>query len=184
MTDSSQQRQHWLVEQVLSWSGLPVVEVRPTVFLENPFFSTWAAESIAASATIRLPVGAGRTSPIAARDVAEVVEATILASPAAHIGKVYELTGPRSLDMKEMAAEYGDALHRAVTYVDVPFEAWRDQELRRRGLPDHLFEHLATMARLHFDNRYDRLTHDVEAIIGRPASTVRDFVAQRSDLFG
>jgi NAD(P)H dehydrogenase (quinone) len=39
------------------------------------------------------------------------------------------------------------------------------------------------MARLHADNRYDRLTHDVEAILGRPASTVRDFVAQRSDLF-
>ncbi|WP_437599700.1 NAD(P)H-binding protein [Sorangium sp. So ce590] len=182
MTDSAQQRQHWLAEQVLSWSGLPVVEVRPTVFLENPFFSTWAAESIAADATIRLPFGAGRTSPIAARDVAEVV-ATILASPTAHVGKVYELTGPRSLDMKAMAAEYGDALHRTVNYVDVPFEAWRDQELRSRGLPDHLFEHLATMARLHADNRYDRLTHDVEAILGRPASTVRDFVAQRPDLF-
>lgn len=182
MTDSSQQRQHWLAEQVLSWSGLPVVEVRPTVFLENPFFSTWAAESITADGSIRLPFGAGRTSPIAARDVAEVV-ATILASPAAHIGEVYELTGPRSLDMKAMAAEYEDALHRAVTYVDVPFEAWRDQELRKRGLPEHLFEHLATMARLHADNRYDRLTHDIEAIIGRPASSLRDFVAQRPDLF-
>jgi NAD(P)H dehydrogenase (quinone) len=181
MTDSSQQRQHWLAEQALSWSGLPVVEVRPTVFLENPFFSTWAAESIAADGTLRLPFGSGRSSPIAARDVAEVV-ATILASPAAHVGKVHELTGPRALDMKAMAAAYGEALHRAVRYVDVPFEAWRD-EARRRGLPEHLFEHLATMARLHADNRYDRLTHDVEAILGRPATSVEAFVAERRDLF-
>ncbi len=182
MTDSAQQRQHWLAEQVLSWSALPVVHLRPTVFLENPFFSEWAAESIAGDGTIRLPFGTGRTSPIAARDVAEVA-ATILASPAAHIGKVYELTGPRSLDMKAMAAEYGAALHRAVDYVDVPFAAWRDQELRNRGLPDHLFDHLATMARLHADNRYDRLTHDVGAILGRPAATLSDFVTSRPDLF-
>ena len=55
MTDSPQQRQHWLGEQVLNWTGLPVVHVRPTVFLQNPFFSDWAAESIANDRTIRLP---------------------------------------------------------------------------------------------------------------------------------
>ena len=38
MTDSPQQRQHWLAEQVLNWSGLPVVHLRATVFLQNPFF--------------------------------------------------------------------------------------------------------------------------------------------------
>jgi uncharacterized protein YbjT (DUF2867 family) len=183
MTDSPQQRQHWLAEQVLSWSGLPVVEVRPTVFLENPFFSAWAAESIARDGTIRLPFGSGRTSPVAAGDVAEVV-ATILASPAAHIGKVYELTGPRSEDMHAVAAEYTSALGRTVSYVDVPLDQWRDQELRGRNVPGHLFEHLLTMARLHADNRYDRLSHDVEAITGRPATSVRDFVAHHAGLFG
>src|SRR5262247_670577 len=34
-TPSHQQRQHWLIEQVLSWSGLPVVTIRPTMFLES-----------------------------------------------------------------------------------------------------------------------------------------------------
>ena len=80
MTDSPQQRQHWLAEQVLNWSGLPVVHVRPTVFLEHFFFSAWAASSIAEDGTIRLPFGSGRTSPVAVRDVAEVV-ATVLESP-------------------------------------------------------------------------------------------------------
>ncbi len=183
MTDSPQQRQHWLAEQVLNWSGLPVVHVRPTVFLEHFFFSAWAASSIKEDGTIRLPFGSGRTSPVAVRDVAEVV-ATVLESPVAHIGKIYELTGPRSQDMASMAAEYAAALGRPVTYVDVPFDAWRDQELRSRGLPDHVFDHFVTMARLHADNRYDRMTHDVEVITGRPASTVRSYVESRADLFG
>src|SRR5215468_3151939 len=182
MTDSDQQRQHWLGEQVLNWSGLPVVHVRPTVFLQNPFFLDWAAESIARDATIRLPFGAGRTSPVDAQDVAEVI-ATILANPPAHIGKVYELTGPRSQDLHAMAAEYSAALGRTITYVDVPLEQWRDQELRRRNLPDHVFEHLLTMARLHAANRYDRLTKNVEAITGRPATSCRDFVARHAELF-
>jgi NAD(P)H dehydrogenase (quinone) len=183
MTDSPQQRQHWLGEQVLNWSDLPVVHVRATVFLQNFFFSAWAAESIAKDATIRLPFGTGRTSPVDARDVAAVV-ADVLSTPTAHIGKVYELTGPRSQDMHAAAAEYSGALGRTVTYVDVPLEQWRDQELRARDLPEHVFEHLLTMARLHAANRYDRLTHDVEAITGRPATSIRDYVAQHADLFG
>jgi NAD(P)H dehydrogenase (quinone) len=182
MTDSDQQRQHWLGEQVLNWSGLPVVHVRPTVFLQSPFFLDWAAESIARDATIRLPFGDGRTSPVDAQDVAEVI-ATILANPTAHIGKVYELTGPRSQDMHAMAAEYSAALDRTITYVDVPLEQWRDQELRSRNLPDHVFNHLLTMARLHAANRYDRLTHNVEAITGRHAASCRDFVARHAELF-
>ena len=39
MTDSPQHRMHWLGEQALNWSGLPVVHVRATVFLQHPFFS-------------------------------------------------------------------------------------------------------------------------------------------------
>jgi NAD(P)H dehydrogenase (quinone) len=66
----------------------------------------------------------------------------------------------------------------------VSFEAWRAQDLRRRNFPDHVFQHLVTMARLHAANRYDRLTHDVEAIIGKPATSVRDFVARTPSYSG
>jgi hypothetical protein len=51
------------------------------------------------------------------------------------------------------------------------------------NLPDHLSGHLLTMARLHAANRYDRLTHDVEAIIGGPATSIRDFVARHREFF-
>jgi NAD(P)H dehydrogenase (quinone) len=182
-TDSPQQRQHWLAEQALNWSGLPVVHVRPTVFLQNFFFSAWAAESIAREGTIRLPFGTGRTSPIDTADVAEVI-ATILADPAGHVGRVYELTGPRSQDVNGLAAEYSEALGRPITYVDVPLERWRDGDLRRLNLPEHVFAHLLTMAKLHAANRYDRLAHGVEVVTGRPATSARDYVARHPELFG
>jgi NAD(P)H dehydrogenase (quinone) len=182
MTESPQQRQHWLGEQVLNWSRLPTVQVRPTVFLENPLFMDLAAQSIAQDDTIRLPFGNGRTSPIAAEDVAEVI-ANILAEPFPHIGKVYELTGPKSQNMMGIAAEFSAALGRKITFVDVPLEEWRESELRRLGLPEHVFHHILTMARLHAANRYDRMTHDVEAVTGRPAMTIQAFVTRHASLF-
>lgn len=182
MTGSPQHQQHFLAEQVLNWSGLPVVHLRPTIFLEHPFFSDWAAESIGKDNTLRLPFGAGRTSPVAASDVAAVA-ATVLANPATHVGKIYELTGPRSQDMHGMAAECSEALHRTISFVDVPLEQW-EAELRARGLPEHLVRHFIIMARTHATNAYDRRTDEVERLTGKPALSVRDYVLRRPELFG
>jgi uncharacterized protein YbjT (DUF2867 family) len=180
--ESHQQRLHWLSEQVLNWSELPVVHIRPTIFLDNPLFTTLVARSIAESGTIRLPFGGGRTAPVAADDVARVVT-TVLEDPRPHVGQVLELTGPRSQEMTGVAEEYARALGRPVSYVDVPLDEWIDQVLSRAGLGPHVEEHIATMARLHRHNRYDRSTRTVELITGRPAQTVEEFVARRADLF-
>jgi NAD(P)H dehydrogenase (quinone) len=168
MTKSPQQQQHWLAEQVLNWSGVPVAHVRSTVFLETPFFSSMAASSIAKDGTIRLPFGSARTSPISASDVARVIS-TILEDPTCHRGKVYELTGPRSEDMNEMAKEYATALNRPVKYVNTPYDKWLKEELMPAGLPQYVFYHVSTMAKLHAENRYDRLTSDVQKLTGKPS---------------
>src|SRR6202045_20152 len=99
-TPSHQQRQHWLGEQALAWSGLPVVTIRPTMFLES--FFQLAAPTVRARARIEVPFGRGKTSPVAATDVARVV-AAVLADPGPHLGRIYELTGPRSQDMHGVA---------------------------------------------------------------------------------
>jgi uncharacterized protein YbjT (DUF2867 family) len=180
--ESHQQRLHWLAEQVLNWSGLPVVHIRPTSFLDNPLFTVLAARSIRESGTIALPFGTGRTSPVAVEDVARVA-ATVLRDPTRHIGHVYELTGPRSVDMTEMAEEFSRALGSPVSYVDVPLEQWRAEVLAKVGLPPHTEEHIATMARLHRENRYDRATDDVQRVTGIPARSVEAFVAARREFY-
>ncbi|MEW9528572.1 NAD(P)H-binding protein [Microbispora sp. NPDC049125] len=180
--ESHQQRLHWLAEQVLNWSGLPVVHIRPTSFLDNPLFTTLAARSIRENGTIALPFGSGRTSPVAVDDVARVV-ATVLRDPAPHVGRVYELTGPRAVDMTEMAEEFSRALGRPVSYADVPLDRWRAEVLAQAGLPPHTEEHIATMARLHRENRYDRASDDVERLTGAPAQTIETFVAARKDFY-
>ncbi len=167
--ESGQQRLHWLAEHVLNWSGLPVTHIRPTVFMENPLFAVLAVASIQRDGTIRLPFGDARTSPVAARDVADVVTRVLTDGPR-HVGRVYELTGAASRDMTAIAAEFSDLLGWPVVYVDVPFDEWLAHDLKPLGLSPHLFDHLATMARLHKEKRYDRATTDVADLLGRPPS--------------
>ena len=181
-SESKQHRLHWLAEHVLNWSGLPVIHVRPTTFLDNPLFTSLSKQSVRERGVLVLPFGTGRTSPISADDVGRVV-AALLREPDGRIGQVYELTGPEILDINGLAEEYSRALNRPITAEDQPLDEWERQVLEPVGLPDHVRQHITTMARLHREGRYDRATDDVEQITGQPAQTVEQYVASNPDLF-
>lgn len=174
-TDSPQQKFHWLAEQVLEWSGLPLINVRPTVFMDG-FFLKFSAPSIKAHSQIRVPFGQGETSPVAASDVAKAV-ATLLADPAPHIGSTYHLTGPECKDMSYYAQVFTDALGRPIEYVDVPVETWREA-MKGAGLSEHVLDHLSTMGNLHRAGRYARMTDDFAKLTGTQPMTAKAFIAK------
>ena len=180
--ESHQHRLHYLAEHVVNWSGVPAVHIRPTAFLDNPIFTWFAAPALRERNVLVLPFGTGRTSPIATSDVARAVVA-VLVDPANRIGDIYELTGPVSLDIDGLAAEYSLALQRPIRGTDIPHDTWVAEVLKPLGLPAHLEQHLATMALLHRAGRYDRATDDVEKLTGESASTVGHYIAAHPDLF-
>ncbi len=179
-TTSPHQKLHWLAEQALNWSGLPVVHVRPTLFLEGSLLIL-TPDSVKQSDQIRLPFGEGKTSPVAVEDVARVI-AAVLANPQPHIGKIYHLTGPQSENMDFYAQEYSKALSRRITYQDIPVEKWRNS-LLEWGMPVHLVNHLVTIANLHRAGRYDRMSDDVRTLTGRDAMTLQEFVRKNAATF-
>jgi uncharacterized protein YbjT (DUF2867 family) len=172
-TDSPQHKLHWLSEQALEWSSLPVVTVRPTVFLEG-FFLRLAAAGVREGDELALPLGSGRISPVSAVDVARAVS-VILDDPVPHIGHVYNLTGFESADLDHYARVFSEALGRTIHYRNVPLSEWSDK-LREFGVPAHLINHLAVMAELHAQGRYDRMTDDLFKLTGRTPTSVHDFV--------
>ena len=178
-TPSHQQRQHWLSEQAFAWSGVPVITIRPTMFQES--FLQLAAPSVRNRDRIELPFGRGKTSPVAAADVAQVV-AAVLADPVPHLGQIYELTGPQSQDMDGIAREFSDALNREIAYSDISPEEW-EQKLRKQGMPEHLTGHLLAMGELHRAGRYDRQADGVQRVAGRPPMSVREFVSLHAEEF-
>jgi uncharacterized protein YbjT (DUF2867 family) len=174
-TDSPQHKQHWLAEQVLQWSGLPVVTVRPTAFLES-FFLVLGAAGVRDHDELALPLGNSRTSPISAVDVANAVS-VILENPTPHIGAIYNLTGRESTDLEQAARVFSEALGRPIKYRNVPVAPWSDT-LRGLGIPAHVVKHLAVMAELHAQGRYDRMTNDLFELTGSEPTSMYEFVKQ------
>jgi uncharacterized protein YbjT (DUF2867 family) len=171
-TPSPQQKLHWLSEQVLNWSGLPVIHMRPTIFMEAFYFM---AAPMKRDGEMRVPFGQARSSPIAASDVALAVS-KILLNPSPHIGKVYQLTGPQSQTMDQIAEEYSRGLGKKIRYVDVPFEEWW-KDFASEGFLPHAREHVGAMAALHKQNRYDRYTEDFKDITGRDPITIEKWLS-------
>ncbi|MEU9190786.1 NmrA family NAD(P)-binding protein [Streptomyces sp. NPDC048484] len=169
---SPQQRAHWIAEQVLDWSGLPTVNVRAAMFVENPLM-TWLALESLSRGELRLPFGNHRLAPIAGYDVAELC-VKILTDPAPHISKSYDLNGPELKDMHEFAEDYAAVLGRPVTYVPVEIETWNETyvDTALASFP-HTAEHLKTLTRLMGGGGYRGTTNQLETLLGRPPKTVR-----------
>jgi uncharacterized protein YbjT (DUF2867 family) len=180
--ESDQQRLHWLVERIFNWSGLPVTHVRPTVFMDNPIFTVFPRRGIAESHELRLPIGDGRTSPIAATDVAFAV-ATLLQMKPEERGRAFELTGPQVLTLTGFADAYGAGIGDELTPVDVPLDAFAEQLETIDGLSSHVAQHLLTIARLHREDRYNRLTHDFYELTDRRAESLEHYIRTHRALF-
>ena len=176
-TDSPQHKLHWLAEQALTWSGLPVVTVRPTAFMES-FFLRLAVNGVRETDELVLPLGNAKSSPVAAVDVARVV-AAILDHPALHIGQIYNLTGPESVDLDHHARAFSEALGRTIRYRNVPISAW-SEKLRELGVTEHVIKHLAVLAELHGQGRFDRMTDDVLKVTGQKPMSMREFVKEHA----
>src|SRR6516165_9640807 len=166
-TPSPLQRQHWLSEQALGWSGLPVVTIRPTVFLEG-FFIPLTGSGVSDRGRIELPFGRRKTSPVATTDVARGI-AGVLADPGPDLRTHRSAVAGHA----RVAWEYSEALNGEVTYFDIAPEDC-ERELKSAGLPEHLTRHLVTMAELNQAGRYDRMADGVERVTGRSPMSVRN----------
>ncbi|MFE3140146.1 NAD(P)H-binding protein [Streptomyces scopuliridis] len=169
---SPQQRAHWVAEQVLDWSGLPTVNIRAAMFVENPLM-TWLALEPLSNGELRLPFGDHQLAPIAGYDVAELC-VKILVDPAPHIAKSYALTGPELKDMHGFAEDFTAVLGRQVVYVPVDVETWNETyvDTALAAIP-HTAEHLKTLTRLMGGGGYRGVTDQLETLLGRPPKTVR-----------
>ncbi|MBG0851366.1 NAD(P)H-binding protein [Streptomyces spinoverrucosus] len=169
---SPQQRAHWVAERVLEWSGLPTVNIRGAMFVENPLM-TWLALEPLSKGELRLPFGPHRLAPVAGYDVAEV-SAKILADPAPHISKSYELNGPELKDMHGFAEDFAAVLGREVVYVPEDIETWNETYVDSNLAEyPHTAAHMKTLTRLIGGGGYRGVTDQLETLLGRPPKSVR-----------
>lgn len=171
-------RDSFIAEQVFNWSGVPVIHLRPTYFLEWLLYP-WQLPFLR-KGILRMPVGTGRHAPIAADDQGRVI-AALLRSPEAHIGTTIPVSGPVEMDHERMAADLSEALGRRIVFQDLPIEEYC-ASLAAMGVPAYLVQHLGG-AMLDYQNGHMAGSDDnVERLTGRRSMTVGEFARAHQDV--
>ena len=164
-------RDSFIAERVFDWSGLSVVHLRPTYFLEWLLYP-WQLPYLQ-KGVLRVPVGKGRHSPIAADDQGRAI-AAILKAPEAHFGKTIPLSGPVEMDHEQMAAELSEALGRKIVFQDLPIAEYC-ASLETMGVPAYIVQHLSGAMEDYQNGVMSGADDNVERLTGRRSMTVGEF---------
>ena len=165
------------VEQLAVDSGVAWVSLRPTVFVTN-FAGMWSAQ-IRAGDVVTGPFAAASSVPIVERDIAQVAARGLLTEDL--IGQRIPLTGPQAFTNSELVEVVGAVLGRPLQYREAPKAAVRQRFIGLGFGADFADAYVAMLAET-LDTPA-LVTHDVEKILGRPATSFAQWVSEHRDLF-
>jgi uncharacterized protein YbjT (DUF2867 family) len=165
------------VEQLAVESGLEWVSLRPSVFATN-FAGMWAAQ-IRAGDVVNGPYAAAASAPIVETDIAAVAAKALLGDDL--VGQKVPLTGPQSLTNVELVEIVGAVLGRSLRYREIPADLVR-QRFVALGFPAEFGDAYVAM----LSDTVEKpavVTNDIEKIVGRPATSFDQWVADHRTLF-
>ena len=157
------EREAELCEQVVIHSGLEHTIVRASWFNQN-FSESYFLDPILAG-HVALPQAEAQVPYVDTDDIADVVVEVLL--NAKHNGKIYELTGPRTLTFVEVIHEISMATGRAIQFTPISINAYIKM-LKDEGVPsddlwliDYLFSEVLNA------KGNDELSNDIKTVLGR-----------------
>jgi uncharacterized protein YbjT (DUF2867 family) len=161
-------RDHFAAEQHLRDSGMAWTFLRDKLYLD-----LWE-EFAGPDRVIRGPADDGRCAFVARADVARVA-AAILQNPAEHAGRTYDLTGPQSLTLHDVARIISEVRGRTVTFHDETIEeAYASRAVY--GAPPWQVDAWVSTYTAIAGNVMAEPTDAVEDITGRKPDSLEDFL--------
>jgi uncharacterized protein YbjT (DUF2867 family) len=164
-------------EAAVEDSGLEWVSLRPQVYssMAEPL---WAGQ-LQAGDTVDWPYADFAEAVVDPRDVAEVAAHALATDDL--LGRKPVLTSHEALTHAEMVQVIADVTGRPLRYRESSLEAFA-AGIAAMGLPPEMAaSFIARFAA--FEGRAPELTDEVPAILGRPARTYRDWIADHADVF-
>lgn len=165
------------VEQLAVDSGLAWVSLRPSVFATN-FAGMWGAQ-LRAGDVVGGPYAAASSAPIVEGDISAVAARALLTDDL--VGQRIPMTGPQAFTNSELVGVIGEILGRPLQYFEAPAEMVR-QRFIGLGLGAQFADAYIAMQAETLD-KPALVTHDVEKILGRPATPFAHWVSEHRDLF-
>jgi uncharacterized protein YbjT (DUF2867 family) len=173
--DRSRLVPHHHVENHIRASGVNYTFLRASYFMQNLCrrISTHGVD-IAERQEIFIPAGKALTTFIDSRDVANVA-LKVIEAPEDHLNRAYVLTGAERLDFYRVAEIFSEVMGRPIRYTSPSFpQFW--YRLWRRGVKWDVILFMTIVYTLTVTGQNAPLTDDLPRLLGRPATSMRQFV--------
>ncbi len=171
-------RWHARAERTLEDSGLEHTILRPQLYMQN--FLRFGP-SIAAEGRFTAPMGDRRFALVDVRDVARVAAAALLEE--AHAGATYVVSGPAALSYGDAARTIGTAIGKEVAYEPAEPEAFCDNLIAERGLPQWRADDLAFIASAYGEGEGELVTDVVRRVAGSDPRSFAEFARDHASHF-
>ncbi|MGH3370080.1 MAG: SDR family oxidoreductase [Nocardioidaceae bacterium] len=163
-------RDHFVTEEHIKASGMGWTMLRDNLYLD--FLPLMAGTD----GVLRGPADGGRVSAVAQDDIAASA-AAVLGDPAAHAGSTYDLTGPETRTLTEIADTMTDVLGRPFAFHDETVE----EAFASRapyGAPDWQVEAWVSTYTAIAAGEMDGVSGDVERLTGRAPMSLRALLSR------
>ena len=159
---------------------LPKQHCKPRVYLGRLYRSSWFSQNFSEgylvdgvlSGAIALPAREVPEPFVDVDDIADVVTAAL--TDARHIGKIYEVTGPRAITFSQAVAEISKAMGRQIRYTQISGADFAEG-MRAAGVPNDIIHLLDELFTVTLDGRNREVQSGVMEALGRPARDFADF---------
>jgi uncharacterized protein YbjT (DUF2867 family) len=170
----SSAREHFQVEQHLRGAGLPHTILRASYQLDL-LPSLCSSDGI-----VQNPAGEGRVAGVARDDLADVAVAALTED--GHADQTYDVTGPESQTMTQIAQQLELACGRRISYVREALDAARASRLAG-GAPDWQAEAWASFFGAMSAGEMDVVSDTVSKLTGRDPQTFPDYLREHPESY-
>jgi uncharacterized protein YbjT (DUF2867 family) len=165
-------------EAAVRASGAQLTTLRAAWFAQN--FSEDFGLDFVLGGEVALPAGDTPEPFIDADDIADVAVAAL--TDDAHIGRLYELTGPRSLTFADAIADISAAVGREIRYTPISIEEFA-ATAAALGVPGEIVDLLSHLFGEVLDGRNAQVADGVQRALGRSPRDFSDY-ARRATASG
>jgi NAD(P)H dehydrogenase (quinone) len=168
----SHAREHGATEEMLRASGVPWTAIRNSMYADD--IPGWFDPDGVA----REPGDEARMSFSYRPELADVI-AVALTKPG-HEGKIYNITTPQSVSMRELAQIATEVTGEAYSYEPISDAEWI-KRWKAQGRPEWALEAGLTSYEALRAGELDVVSDDYEKVTGRPAATIAEVIAEVDD---
>lgn len=167
---------HRATEEALHASGAEWTVLRNGIYAD---LQLDAAAGAIATGTLLTNAGNGRNAYVTRADCAAAAVAVLTTE--GHEGKAYDVTGPEALDAEDLATIYSELGGTQVGVAHADDEGWVAAMVQHAGMPEPMARILATFGAAQRQGYAAVVTSTVERLTGRPATSLREFLAARRE---